>query len=56
MVTGRSAGDAAELVRYVKWAGRMRGGREKRETCPFRDLVGRAGRPRVRGPEMEEGQ
>ena len=46
----------AELVRYVKWAGRTRGRRERRGTHPFSDLVGRAGRPGERGPEMEEGQ
>ena len=44
----------AELARYVKWAGKTRGRREKRGPRPFSDLVGRAGRPRVRGPEMEE--
>ena len=55
-VSGWRAGDVAELVRYVKWAGRTRGGREKRGTRPFSDLVGRAGRPRERGPEMEEGR
>ena len=41
------AGDVAELVRYVKWAGRTRKRRERRGTHPFSDLVGRAGRPRV---------
>ena len=46
----------AEVVPYVKWAGRTRGGREKGGTRPFCDLVGRAGRPRERGPEMEEGR
>ena len=54
-VAGWRAGDVAELVRYVKRAGRTRGGREKRGTRPFSDLVVRAGRPRERGPEMEEG-
>ena len=48
-VADRIAGDVAELVRYVKWAGRKRGGRERRGTHPFSDLVGRAGRPRERG-------
>ena len=46
----------AELVRYVKWAGRTRGRRERRGTHPFSDLVRRAERPGERGPEMEEGQ
>ena len=46
----------AELVRYVNLAGRTRGGRQKRGTCSFSDLVGRAGRPRERGPEMEGGR
>ena len=46
----------AELARYVKWAGKTRGRREKRGPCPFSDLVGRAGRPRERGPEMDEGR
>ena len=46
----------AEIVRYVKWAGRMRGGQESRGIRPFRGLVHRAGRPRVQGPEMEEGR
>ena len=55
-VGGWTAGDVAELVRYVKWAGRTRGGHEKRGTRPFSDLVARAGRPRERGPEMEEGR
>ena len=36
--------------------GGTRVGREKRGTRPFSDLVGRAGRPRERVPEMEEGQ
>ena len=44
------------LIRYLKWAGRTRGGRERRGTRPFSDLVSRAGRPRERGPEMEEGR
>ena len=47
-------GDVAELARYVKWAGKMRGRRDKRGPRPFSDLVGRAGRPGERGPEMEE--
>ena len=46
----------AELVRYVKWAGRTRGRQERTGTHPFSDLVGRAGRPGERGPEMEEGR
>ena len=44
----------AELARYVKWAGKTRGRWEKRGPRPFSDLVGRAGRPRERGPEMDE--
>ena len=44
----------AELARYVKWAGKTRGRRDKRGPRPFSDLVGRAGRPGERGPEMEE--
>ena len=44
-VQGWRAGGMAELVRYVKWAGRTREGREQRGTHPFRDLVRRAGRP-----------
>ena len=55
-VAGWRAGGVAELVRYVKWAGRTRGGREKRGSHPFSDLDSRAGRPRERGPEMEEGR
>ena len=55
-VAGSTAGDVAELVRYVKWAGRTRGRRERRGAHPFSDLVGRAGRPGERGPEMEEGR
>ena len=55
-VAGLTAADVAELVRYVKWAGRKRGRRERRGTLPFSDLVGRAGRPGERGPEMEEGR
>ena len=43
------------LYRYVKWAGKTRGRREKRGPRPFSDLVGRAGRPRERGPEIDEG-
>ena len=46
----------AELARYVKLAGKTRGRREKRGPRPFIDLVGRAGRPRERGPEMDEGR
>ena len=46
----------AELVCYVKWARRTRGGQERPGTRPFCDLVGRAGRPREQGPEMEEGR
>ena len=52
-VRGWMAGDVAELVRCVNWAGRTRGGRERRGTRPFCDLVGRAGRRREEGPEME---
>ena len=55
-VRGWRAGDVVELVRYVKWAGRTRGGRERRGTRPFSSLVCRAGRPREKGPEMEEGR
>ena len=55
-VAGWTAGEVAELARYVKWAGKSRGRREKRGTCPFSELVGRAGRPRRRGPEMDEGR
>ena len=44
----------AELARYVKWAGKTRGRREKRGARPFTDLVGRAGRPRERGVATEE--
>ena len=46
----------AELVRYVTWVERTRRRRERRGTHPFSDLVGRAGRPGERGPEMEEGR
>ena len=46
----------ADLARYVKWAGKTRGRREKRGPRPFSDLVSRAGRPRERGPEMDEGR
>ena len=53
-VAGWLEGDLAELARYVKWAEKTRGRREKRGPRPFSDLVGRAGRPRERGPEMEE--
>ena len=55
-VAGWMAGEVAELVRYVKLAGKTRGRREKGGTRPFSDLVGRAGRPRERGPEMDEGR
>ena len=55
-VAGWTAGEVAELVRYVKWAGKTRGLREKKGTRPFSNLVGRAGRPRKRGPEMDEGR
>ena len=53
---GVDGGGSGELARYVKWAGKTRGRREKRGTPPFSDLVGRAGRPRERGPEMDEGR
>ena len=53
-VWGWSAGDVADLVRYLKWAGMIRGGQERRGTPPFCDLVGRAGRPREKGPETRE--
>ena len=53
-VAGWAEGDVAELARYVKWAGKTRGRRDKRGPHPFSDLVGRAGRPGERGPEMEE--
>ena len=52
-VAGWTEGDVAELARYVKWAGKTRGRREKRGPRPFSDLVGRAGVPGERGPEME---
>ena len=55
-VAGSTEGEVAELACYVKWAGKTRGRREKWGTRPFSDLVSRAGRPRERGPEMEEGQ
>ena len=55
-VAGWMAGDVAELVRHVKWAGRTRRKRERRGTHPFSDLVSRAGRPGERGPEMQEGR
>ena len=51
---GWEEGDVAELARYVKWAGKTRGRRDKRGPRPFSDLVGRARRPGERGPEMEE--
>ena len=53
-VAGWTEGEVAELACYVKWAGKTRGRRKKRGPRPFRDLVGRAGRPRERGPEMGE--
>ena len=46
----------AELARCVKWAGKTTGRRKKRGACSFSHLVGRAGRPRERGPEMDEGR
>ena len=55
-VAGGTAVEVAELARYAKWAGKTRGRREKRGTRPFSDLVGRAGRPREMGPEMDEGR
>ena len=55
-VAGWTAGEVAELARYVKWAGKTRGWREKRGTRPFSDLVGRAERPRERVPDMDEGR
>ena len=55
-VAGWTAGEVAELVRYVKWAGKTRGRRQKRGTRPFSDLVGRAGRPWESRPEMDEGR
>ena len=55
-VAGWTLGEVAELVGYVKWAGKTRGRREKRRTRPFSDLVRRAGRPRGRGSEMDEGR
>ena len=56
MVAGWIEGEVPELARYVKWAGKTRGMREKRGPRPFSDLVGRAGRPRGRGPEIYEGR
>ena len=53
---GWTAGEVAELARYVNWAGKTRGRREKRGTRPFSNLVGRAGKPRERGPDMDEGR
>ena len=53
-VAGWAEGDVAERARYVQWAGKTRGRRNKRGPRPFSDLLGRAGRPRERGPEMEE--
>ena len=55
-VAGWTEGEVAELARYVKWARKTRGKREKRGPHPFSDLVGRAGRPRGRGREMDEGR
>ena len=55
-VAGRTAGEVAELVRYVKWAGKTRGRRGKSGTRFFSDLIGRAGRPRERGRELDEGR
>ena len=49
------SGSVAELVRYVKWAGRTRGRQERQGTHPLSDLVGRAGRPGEGGPQMEKG-
>ena len=49
-------GDVAGLDRYVKWAVRTRFGQERSGTHPFSHLVSRAGKPRERGPEMEEGR
>ena len=48
-VAGWTAGDVAELVRYVKWAGRTRGGRERRETHPFSNLVTVGGEAQGKG-------
>ena len=42
-VPGWRTRELAELVCYVKWAGRTRGGQERRRTHPFHDLVHRAG-------------
>ena len=53
---GLDGGGSGGAGRYVKWAGKTRGRREKRGPRPFSDLVGRAGRPRERGPEMDEGR
>ena len=39
---------------YVEWAGRTRGGRERRGTHLFCDLVHKTGRPQHKGPEMAE--
>ena len=55
-VAGWTEGEVAELARYVKWAGKTRGRQEKRGPRPFSDLVGRAGKPRERGPAMDEGR
>ena len=55
-VAGWTEGEVAELARYVKWAGKTRGRREKRGPHSFSDLVGRAGRIRQRGPETDEGR
>ena len=55
-VVGWMAGDVVELVRYVKWAGRTRGRRERGGTHPFNDLVREAGRPGKRGPKIGQGR
>ena len=55
-VAGWREGEMAELARYVKWAGKTRARRERRGPRPSSDLVGRAGRPRERGPEMDDGR
>ena len=41
-VAGWTDGDVAELARYVKWAGKTRGRRDKRGPRTFSDLVGRS--------------
>ena len=55
-VPGWRAGGVAELVRYVKWEARKRGGQERPGTHPFCDLVSRAGRLLEKEPEVEEGR